>query len=388
VNPLDDPRRAQSESFALQAERAWNDGKRGEARDLFVKAATLEEAVAFTVPEGSPKTRALLAGSAVALWYKAEQFSHAKRIAYSFLATGQDFSDKAIANLEELVDRCSREGAVARQGVASDMVPLEVKLDGGRVLVGLAPAFTTKTVRERSIQLLTRSADYLTGAQYRDHGESELIRNDRIQIYEAPARAASYGVRLYVSTGTQPPLVRTAADVTPERVVEHFLSVAVAAEQGPEAVRDIVKMDQYADAFISGFGDIAPDGDDVVRVVCSAPSWRVPNAPRTTFVRATRDALRAAVQSATPAPQPGELEYEGRLVEVKLNSSEKWVQVQVEGRAEPIVIMFPHDHKKLSAKAAPLYGQHVRARAYMPAGRLRRITLADIQPARQRSLLA
>jgi hypothetical protein len=386
VNPLDDPRRAQSETMALQAEQAWSTGKQEDGRGLFAKAAELEEAVAFSVPETSARMRGVLAISAVALWYKAARYDHAKRVAYSFLAGGQHLTEQGRADLEDLVDRCSREGAVARVGVASDMIPVEVKLDGGRVLVGLAPASATRIVRERATQLLIRSADLLTGQDYREHGESELTRNDQIQIYEAPARAASYGVRLYVATGTQPPLAKMTGEITPQQVVEHFLGVAVAAEQGPEAVRDIVKIRQYADAFIEGFGDIAPDGEDVVRVVCSAPTWRVPNGPRPIFERAHREALRAALPGATRTPRPGEQTFEGKLVEVRLRSGEKWIGVKVEAREEPHYFMFPTDYKRLGAKAVQLYEQLVLVRAYMPPGRNRRLHLADIQSApRQRA---
>jgi hypothetical protein len=387
VNPFDDPRRAQSETFAHLAEQTWSQGRRQDACELFAKAAELEEAVAFTVHETSGRMRGVLAISAVALWYKAARYEHAKRVAYAFLASGQHLTEQGRADLEDLVDRCSREGAVERVKVAADMIPVEVKLDGGRVLVGLAPASATKTVRERAMQLLVRSADLLTGLEYREHGESDLLRDDRIQIYEAPARAASYGVRLYVASGTQPPLMNMTGDVTPVQVVEHFLAVAVAAEKGPAAVHNIVKISQYAFAFIEGFGDIAPDGEDIGRVVCSAPTWRIPNGPRPIFERVHRDALRAGLPIAARTAKPGEQTFEGKLVEVRLSSDEKWVVLDVAGRPELMYIMLPTDYKRMASKAAQLYEQLVHAQAYMPPGRNKRLTLADIQQApRQRTM--
>jgi hypothetical protein len=382
VNPFDDLRREESEALAAQAERAWSEGRREEAQSLFAKAARIEEDVALGVPTSVPRSRSMLARSAVALWYKAAEYDHAKRIAYSFLAT-EALTKQGRSELEDLVDRCSREGAVALVRLASDMIPVEVKMDGGRVLIGLAPASAAKMVRERAMQLIMRSADYLTDQDYREHGESELQRQDRLQIYEAPARAASFGVRLYVATGTQPPLLTSGGgaatgDVMPERVVDYFLQVAGAASQSPAAVRDIVRKEQYADAFIEGFGDIAPDGEEVVRVTCSSPSWRMPNAPQASFERPQRDALRAAVASKTRPPRPGEQDYQGKLVEVRLNFSEQWLLLEVEGRSEPVCIMLPSNDKKLVGKAASLHLQRVRLAAYMPSGRNKRITLTSI----------
>jgi hypothetical protein len=382
VNPFDDPRREESETLAAQAERAWSEGRRQEAQGLFAKAAKIEEDVALGVLASVPRSRSVLARSAVALWYKAGEYEHAKRIAYSFLAT-EALTEQGRSELEDLVDRCSREGAVASARVASDMIPVEMKMDGGRVLVGLAPASAARMVRERAMQLLMRSADYLSDQDYREQGPSELQRRDRLQIYEAPARAASFGVRLYVATGTQPPLVTSGGgsatgDVTPVQVVDYFLQVAGAASSSPAAIRDIVKKKEYADAFIEGFGDIAPDGEEVARVTCSAPSWRLPNAPRASFERPQRDALRAAVGPKARLPRPGEKDYEGKLIEVRLNHSEQWLQLEVEGQSEPVCVMLPSKDKKLMGKAASFYMQRVRLAAYMPSGRNKRITLASI----------
>ena len=70
---------------------------------------------------------------------------------------------------------------------------------------------------------------------------------------------------------------------------------------------------EYAEAFIEGFGDIAPDGVlDVGRVVCSAPSWRIPNSPRTTLQRGHRDALRAAIQEKEREPPSGRVHLRGQ----------------------------------------------------------------------------
>jgi hypothetical protein len=143
----------------------------------------------------------------------------------------------------------------------------------------------------------------LAHQDYREQGESDLQRDEKIQAFEAPARAASYGLRFYVATGARQ-TIPSEREVTPEQIVEHVLSVASAAEEGPEAVRALVKNEQYARSFMEGFRAIAPDGEDVSRVSCSSPTWKLARAPRLVFERQHREALKAAPEQPPRNPAP------------------------------------------------------------------------------------
>ena len=356
ANPFADPRRRQSEELALRAEQTWAAGQRVEACKLFAEAAALEQEVALAVSGGSIRIRGVLAISAVALWYKAGEFARAKHLAYVFLADGEHLSEQGKKDLEELVDRCSREGETARLVNDLGMIPVDVKLNGGRVGVGVAPAAATQKRRQAVNALLMRSADLEAGNAYRDRGESELS-GDEIEVFEVPALAASYGMRFYVATGIQQ---KTAPTVTPEKVVGRFLSLALAAENGPQAVRDAIADPQYAKAFIDGFGEIAPDGDDIGTVSCSAPSWKMPRSPPLVFEKKHRDALRSAsAPLAARELKRGEKVIEGRLAAVHLTSEDGWIEVRVASKKAPIEIILVED-KKLRAKVATMVDSDVR----------------------------
>jgi hypothetical protein len=113
-DPLSDPRREASEAHALAAEQAWSRGERSEAYRQFELAAQLEEEVAREVGAASPRLRSLLAISAVALWYKAGRYDASKRLAYHFLAASELLTEQGCSELEELVDRCSRESELSK----------------------------------------------------------------------------------------------------------------------------------------------------------------------------------------------------------------------------------------------------------------------------------
>lgn len=266
------------------------------------------------------------------------------------------------------------------QKLANDtgMVPLEVKLDGGRVGFGYAPASAARKKRDEVTKLLMRAAELEAHLDYRERGESDLDRTDQIQIFEVPALAASYGLRFYVASGTQQVLAPERL-VTPERVVERFLTIATAAAEGPEAVRAAVPDEQYANAFVAGFGEIAPDGTDVQSVACSSPSWKLPTASRTVFEQKHRTALRGATsQVAAPREQrDGEKTVEGKLVTVHLGRAESWIGIELAGRDEPEVVMV--DDATLQSRCVGLRETDVRAFVRHVAKR-RRFVLNAIVP--------
>ena len=374
-DPLADPRRAESDELAVQAEQARNRGDHDGARQLFALAAQLEEAVAQEVAEGSPRLRSLLAISAVALWYKAEEYEQGKHVAYQFLADGDALIEQGRSQLEELVDRCSREFELEKVANDPGMIPVEVKLDGGRIRVGLAPASAARKRGVAITQLLTRSAEVLNKAPYRDSGEAEVVRREQINIYEAPARAASYGLRFYVASGDQQ-LIDTERGVTPAMVVEKFLTLAAAAEEGPEALRAALGDEQYARAFMEGFAEIAPDGIDVGEVSCSAPSWKVPRLPRSTFEPRHREALRDGLADPVRDPKPGERTVDGILAQVILKHGDKWVEVDVGHDKPPVIVVV--ESKKLQARAALHHGEEVRIFAMAKKGQ--RLHMIEIIP--------
>jgi hypothetical protein len=336
ASPFDDARRMRSEELAFQAEQVWAGGRHDEARRLFAEAAALEQAVAQAV-DPSPElngVRGLLAISAVALWYKATEYSRAKVLAYGFLARPEHLTGEATKELEQLVDSSSREAEVTRVTRDPGMIPVEVKLDGGRVGVGIAPESAVRKRRESVASMLMRVGELETKQPYRERGASGLEREDEIQVYEAPAYAASYGLRFYVATGTQQ-VVPTVRRITPDKVVERFLDIAAAAEQGPAAVRELVDDDQYARAFIEGFADIAPDGEDVQSVSCAAPTWKISPRARLDFKVGHRDALRAATEPRELVTKPGEKEFIGTLLAIHLKGDTQWADLEVMDGAEP-----------------------------------------------------
>lgn len=349
-NPLTDPMRRDAEARVAEAERAWGEGDQQAARRLFREAAELEAKVAAAAPASLPRARSAIAVAAVALFHRANDLERAKQVAYGFLAQEDGLTPQGRLDLERLVERCSREIALQTIVADSQMVPVEIKLEGGRVGFGVAPATAVRKRRDAFFAALQRSGEMECGLPYRDRGKSELDRSDEIELLEVPARAASFGIQFYVATGDQQ---RIAAErrVTPERVVERFLSLAKAAEEGPTAVHAEVPDAQYANAFVSSFAEIAGDGEQVGSVACSAPTWGL-RGKAVVLGAAARESLRAALPEPVPRePSDGDKIIEGILTRVELTKSWKWATLRSDDGEDQILIV---EDKNVRLKAATL----------------------------------
>ncbi|MBK9752037.1 MAG: hypothetical protein IPO88_00785 [Nannocystis sp.] len=82
---FNDPRSHEADDLALEAELLGRRGEHVGARELYRRAAALEEALARETPVSSPRQRGVLAISAVSLWGAAGALERAISLADEFL---------------------------------------------------------------------------------------------------------------------------------------------------------------------------------------------------------------------------------------------------------------------------------------------------------------
>lgn len=323
---LQDARGQESEALAFEAERAWKTGDQKRAMSLFAQAANLEYQVARDVPGDQPRVRGVLAISAVALWIDARQYDEGARVACEFLARPEMLTEQGRSDLQVLLERAFRERALVNAvGELTDAVPLEVKLEGGLVRAGIAPAASIRERQDVVTALVVRAAEWHLRRPFRKAGAARQI-SDRIQFFEAPAAAASYGIRLFVASGAPAALPGMPDEsIGPEQAVAEFLAIAAAAQQGPAALRERVGQEAYLKTFMVGFRDMAPDGSTVGTVTFSSPSWRSSIAPLA-FEPRHRQQLTTGLLAQLRADE--RVEVEGTLKEVNLRVSKPYIGVE------------------------------------------------------------
>jgi hypothetical protein len=267
VAAFDDPRHRQSEELVFEADRHVRAGRLDEARRAYAQAAVPELELARGLTD--PKLRGLFASSALTCFLRARAWDDAARAAHAFLAEPDLLDSDGVDTLLSLLDDALRSRDLfAMIGDDGDAAPLELRLDGGRVRRGIAPSSLVQEREEIAQALVYRVADFKAGRKFRKAGPSAFMA--KLALYEAPARAGSYGIRFFVASVGQTSVPGT--DVSPTQAVEALLELArVAAEDGPEGIREAVPDTAYATAFIRAFRDLAPDGTAVATVSFSSP---------------------------------------------------------------------------------------------------------------------
>lgn len=344
---FDDPRHRRSEELAFDAERTERAGDVDTALATYAEAARLEETSALAIGADAARVRSLFAVSAVALWLRAQRWDHAARAGCAFLARPETLTLEGCVEIQSLVERAWRALALERViGAGAAYVPLEVKLSGGQVRTGLAPSTVVAERRDVLAPLLLRIAEWQGDRKYRKGGTSAFASS--YDFLEAPAVASSYALRLYVTGGTQQVPGGTQhvpggiapsphgpssphGPPSPIDLVRLFSQLAEAAAEGPDALRRMVHDEDYAQAFLRSFRDMAPDGKTVGRVdlgamvrgQISAVAALMPE----TRVRLT-EALQARAAEAVVTQAP--VQVDGVMKSVNLRGAEPKIGLETE----------------------------------------------------------
>lgn len=323
---FDDADHRASEDLAFRAELRERAGEVTEARSLYVQAAETEARAAARVPQSVPRVRTLFAISVTALWLRAGAWDEAARAGCGFLAERDGLTSDGRRELESLIERAWRarelEALFGRE--ADAFAGVEARLIGGEVRAGLAPAALVAERRDVLVTMLYRVAEWRAKRKFRRAGTSAFASS--FDIVEAPARAASFGVRVFLGrTGQQ---VTATEPTHPQEIVASLLDLASAAAEDRLATR--VEDPLYARAFARAFRELAGDGAKVERVELASIDRR-----RSAPVALGREERSKLTASLTERDAAHPLEFRGVLKSVNLRGREPTIWIERVG--EPAV---------------------------------------------------
>ncbi len=255
LDGLDGELAREIDELAWQAEQAWRRGELEQARRLYAQAAELEDRAALACASEPIAVRSWLAVSAVALWYKAGRWADMQRAAHRWLADEDRLDADARAQLRDLLQRGWIESQLDPAALEQTL-PVELRLRGGEVQQGFAPAKLARVAQARLLALLERIAAWMTERSARERGASQL------EILPAPA--GSHGLRLYLRS-TNPELA------TARLLARAFELAQLDVEGWAETVPD----PRERRVLLELLRDLCADGEQVDDVVCACPSWRL-----------------------------------------------------------------------------------------------------------------
>lgn len=301
---FNDPRHRRSEELAFLAERAARRGDIIFALDKYAESGRLELEIALNLGvDGtdvfSAKLRTIFAISAVTLLSRGHVWGEAIAASHLLLSRADLLLEEGTHELESLLDTALRSRELYDHlGADAEAQALEVRMMGGEVRRGLAPTRAVQAREQIVESALIRVADWLGNQPFRTSGKSGFAGN--ILIYEMPARAASYGIRLFVCSKGN---LEDARRVSPAQAVDGFLELGRLAASDPEHITDRVGDNAYSRLFLQAFHDIAPDGDSVGAVRLSTPALGASNATAH-FLPVHRQRIRALLAQGHRSERP------------------------------------------------------------------------------------
>jgi hypothetical protein len=242
----------------MEAHLALNVGEKDRAYDLFRQAAQAERRALDRLDVAKARTRGITAVSAVALWFKAEDYDQAEQLAYSMLGD-PNIPEFARADLRNLVQAIWTEAAKRAAGVTFVPGQVLVSVKGGEVVTGGAPLELIVDKMQTIQSMFFRTVEYVQGVSHRTEAtpSREIQESCRPWLFQSSPGSHQFSVA--IQKPMQADFFRE--DVEPERIAQHFLEIVRAsAADDAAALENLVPDKSYRSTFLQLARKLAPTG--------------------------------------------------------------------------------------------------------------------------------
>ncbi len=310
-----------SERYASDAQIAKLRGKYKQARKLYAVAARYEEKAFDEVAPDKPRTYGITAVSAVALRFKAAEYSEAKALSYRCLASGR-LPKFASRQIEDMLQSIKSEQA----GIPLDDGQMLVSLKGGEILYGGAPMDLIIEKYQKIRSMIYRTTEYLKNIPHRRRGGPSNEIKEVYRPWTFQAAPGSYQFTVSVQENRQLKLdLFDTEDLHPKQIIDELFHILKACSETPGiGLPKIVPEDDYKLSFLKLTRDLTPtvNGTEFTRI-----DIQTSTAPRPLVLTLnTRYAIDEVIRADTQ-PSLDEREDEIHGVLRALHLDDDWLQV-------------------------------------------------------------
>lgn len=252
----------QSEEYARQAEILYRQREIVPAVEFYRLAANAEEEALNSLDCHKTRTIGITVVSSASLYYKAQEFALAKRIAHKWLAT--DFLPPfAIEELEELLQVIHYDESRQKSGIQFIEGEVLVSVSGGDIIYGAAPLELILDKVRQIGNIFYRTTEWLLEQPLRKHGEpTQLVKNHcNPWLFQAVPGSYQFAVRVR-KPQTQlsiPGLMAVDTELRVEQITKNFLDIVRATAQDPEGeLIEMVPQKEYREAFMKLTQSLTP----------------------------------------------------------------------------------------------------------------------------------
>ena len=367
----------ESEHLAAQAELAAKSGDGERARALYRRAAEAEVRALSELDTSKTRTLGITAVSAVALWYKAQDFHAAEHIAYTWLATAL-LPPFAADQLRQLLQTMWNEAILERAGVKFTGKEILFSVKGDKIVTGGAPLELIWRKIDEVRAFIFRTAEMLIEVPLRKRGPASTAVQKIFNPWLFQAAPGSYQFAVSLQEPPQGelfPNLLPSASLKVEKVASTFVDILKASVEDPEgALTDVVPDSDYRETFLKMTRNLAPTGVDFGKL--EVRPGTAPGIRPVVLLPVAREAMNQTLKKQT-AFKRKEGQKEAQLIGIlrALHLDKDWIEVVIDGKTEHI----RGAGDQLDDVLGPMVNRQVIVETFVTrAGRHR---LRDIRPA-------
>jgi len=333
-----------SAEYAIQAEELRRNHEGDRAADFCRLAADAEVNALNSLNPSKKRTIGITAVSAVSLYFKAQEFLQAKKLAHTWLAT-DILPPFAVEELEDLLQAIRFEESRVKSGIQFIEGEVLVSVKGGEVLYGAAPLELVLRKVDQISKIFYRTTEMLLELPLRKRGSPTQDVKKYCDPWLFQAVPGSYQFSIQVRKPqdheqlTLPGMSAADVELRVEQITQKFLDVIRAATQDPEGeLIDIVPQEDYRKAFLKSAQDLAPPatGKTFNQIEIKSNSNNEPSPvillPETRSV--IKEALNKSEPELTEPPEYRVTSLKGTLRNLHLDDD--WIEISINGKSQKI----------------------------------------------------
>jgi hypothetical protein len=333
-----------SEGYANQAEELRRQHESDRAAALYCLAAEAEVNALNNLDPSKTRTIGITAISAVSLYFKAQEFSRARKIAHKWLATDL-LPTFAVEELEDLLQVIRFEESRINSGIEFIEGEVLVSVKGGEVLYGAAPLDLVLRKVDQISKFFYRTTEMLLDLPLRRRGNPTQDVKKYCDPWLFQALPGSYQFSVQVRKPQDheqlslPGMSATDVELRVEQITKKFLDVIRAATQDPEgALIEVVPQEDYRKAFLKSAQDLAPPltGKTFNQIEIKSSSYD--ELRPVILLPETRSVIKEVLNKSEPElpelPEHKVTSLKGTLRNLHLDND--WIEISIDGKSQKI----------------------------------------------------
>jgi hypothetical protein len=367
---------SESERLASQAEEAARRGDHAGALRLYGQAGDAEYRALEAIEPNKARTFGITAVSTVALYFKADDYGQAQRVAHRCLAMGL-LPSFAVDQLQSLLQSIWTTEASQRAGIRFTGKEVIVSVKGGQVVPGGAPLELIVQKVEQVSALFYRAAELLLKSPHRKRGLPAKEIQDVCRPWLFQTAPGSYQFAVRVEQPKQLTLFPSAVEQL-DALPMTFLKIVKASVDDPDgALPDLVPDLEYRATFLRLARNLAPSGDAFSRLEMRPAGS--PEVKPIILVPASREMITGSLRRQAPPAEETAKRKEVRLSGVlrALHLDKDWLEIAASHEGQHIRVYGAGE--TVDDVVGPMVNRLVTIDAV--TGSFGRYHLVDIQPA-------